>query len=236
MRVVICDDDAVVRSVVRGLVAAAGGEVLAETDSAIVTQDLIERFDPDVVVLDVVLTYGSGVEVLEQVARMDGAAPYVIVFTAYDAPASASGDRVDAVAKPDFDTLARLLATAPERRTERRRPTRAVGVARPTVNDGHDFFRMLAEARPGDHLVSFPAESGELDRLAETVRGAVRAQDRVLRRSNDVLALLIDGGEASVAALRDRLRALVPEAVAASRSMDVGDDPVTAFDTLGAGT
>ncbi len=105
LRVVVCDDDPTVRGVVGDLVEELGGAVLAETDSAIETTTLLARFRPDVVVLDLTLRFGSGVDILGGLARLPDP-PHVIVFTAYDGLAPVPRSGVDVVHKPDFEGLA----------------------------------------------------------------------------------------------------------------------------------
>lgn len=232
LRVVVCDDDAIVRGVVRDLVAEAGGEVLAEADTGAEANLLVDRFHPDLVVLDMNLRRGSGREVL---AHLEGRpeAPRVVVFTAYDAAAPVAGPRVDVVHKPDFEALAACLTSIPERATERRRPTRDVPrPTRPGTDDPTAFYRDLGAALPDDVLVRVVLGDADGDAVVEALRRAVRAQDRVLRRSDDALLLLIGGGTEAVPALCARLRATLPDVDARLTSIDVGEDPTGAFDRL----
>lgn len=231
LRVVVCDDDPVTRGVIGDLVDELGGEVLAETDSAQETTALLNRFESDVLVLDLLLRHGTGREVLASLALRPHA-PRVIVFTAYDAIAPLPSEGVDVVHKPDFDGLARCLASVPQRAVERRgNPVRTVAGSRPSMDDAATFYRALLEAQPGDVLVSIAA--GPVDELAVALRRAVRAQDRVHPRTGDVLLLLIGGGgDAAARALRARLSADVPGAAEHMRAVDVGDDPAGAFSRL----
>lgn len=232
LRVVICDDDPVTRGVIGDLVEELGGEVAAETDSAQETVALLSRFETDVLVLDLFLRHGTGGEVLADLAGRPQA-PRVIVFTAYDAIAPLPNDRVDVVHKPDFDGLARCLASVRERAAERRRsPVRTVPAWKASIDDAAAFYRTLNEARPGDVLVSIAAV-GPVDELAVALRRAVRVQDRVHPRTGDVLVLLIGGGgETAVQALRSRLTADLRGAAENMRAVDVGDDPAAAFSQL----
>jgi CheY-like chemotaxis protein len=222
----------VVRGVISALVVDLGGEVMAETDTAIETATLVTRFRPDIVVLDLQLRHGTGREVLAELAgRPDP--PRVVVFTAHDnlMPAPAAG--VDVVRKPDFEGLARCLATMPERTVERRRPMREVPWSgRGPVDDPAGFSRDLMTARPGDVLVSVSLAGADADHVVDVLGRAVRDRDRVLRRSGDVLVLLIDAGDRAVPALRDRVLVELPDLDDRLRSTDVGDDPVAAFSHL----
>ena len=84
---VVCDDDKSVRAAVSVVCAAAGLEVVAETDSETDAIELVRRFGVEVLILDLSLSDGSGEGVLR--ALNDGDAPTtVVVFTAYgDDPA-----------------------------------------------------------------------------------------------------------------------------------------------------
>jgi len=230
-RVVVCDDDPVVRSVVSGLVAAEGGEVIAEADTAVEAMLLVDRFRPDVVVLDLNLRAGSGTQVLDAIiSRPDR--PRVVVFTAYDQIAPHPGDRIDVAYKPDFEGLTRCLRSLDDRPVERRRPTRTLpGAHRPMLDDATAFYRVLGDALPDDVLVSVERR-GDGDELADLLRRLVRAQDRVHQRSADVLLLLVGGGPDAVVALRGRVGDQVADLDARLRSVDVGDDPIGAFDRL----
>jgi len=229
-RVLVCDDDAIVRGVVRDLVADAGGEVIGEAETAAEAILLADRFAPDVVVLDLNLRRGTGREVLEHLGRHG---PQVVVFTAYDAAAPSPGDHVDVVHKPDFEALAACLASVPERPVERRRPVREVPWGhRPGIDEPTTFYRDLGTALPGDVLVRVDLGGTDADAAVDALRRAVRAQDRVLRRAGDALLLLVGGGAAAVPALCARLRTALPDVDDRLRATDVGDDPTGAFTEL----
>jgi CheY-like chemotaxis protein len=232
LRVVVCDDDPVVRSVIGGLVTDLGGEVMAETDTAIETAMLVTRFRPDIVVLDMQLRHGTGREVLAELSSRPDP-PRIVVFTAHDELLPAITDGIDVVRKPDFEGLSRHLASLPERTVERRRPTREVAWAeRGPVDDPAGFSRDLMTARPGDVLVSVSLDGADADHVVDVLGRAVRDRDRLLRRSTDVLVLLVDAGDRAVPALRDRVLAEIPDLDDPLRSADVGNDPVAAFTHL----
>jgi len=90
---------------------------------------------------------------------------------------------------------------------------------------------VLGDALPDDVLVSVERR-GDGDELADLLRRLVRAQDRVHQRSADVLLLLVGGGPDAVVALRGRVGDQVADLDARLRSVDVGDDPIGAFDRL----
>lgn len=232
VRVLVCDDDPLARGVVGDVVRAAGGDVIAEADTAVQALLLIDRFEPDVVVLDLNLRAGSGIQVL---AALSGrpVQPRVVVFTAYDQIAPTYRPGVDVAYKPDFEGLARCLTSLTERPVERRRPGRRLpGTLRPTIDDAPGFYRVLGQALPGDVLVSVRCASDDPEELARILRRAVRAQDRVHQRTGDVLVLLVGGGEEAVVALRSRLEADVHDVAARLQAVGVGSDPTDAFDRL----
>jgi two-component system LytT family response regulator len=106
--VAIVDDEPLARRGVRRLVAAqAGFRVVGEAETGTEAQALIERARPDVVLLDVQMPDGSGLEAIRRVAVYER--PVTIFVSAYDNYAvDAFGVRaVDYVLKPFTD--ARLI-------------------------------------------------------------------------------------------------------------------------------
>ena len=236
MRVVVCDDDPIIRCAVAAVVDHLDGQVLAETDRAFDAVDLIDRFSPDVVVLDLGLAHGSGTEVLDHVSR-SSSAPAIVVFTAFDGVVGIEDQCAAVVHKPDFAELERQLAAADAAQDvggggERRRKVRAVTPAAGSVDDTHDFYRMLADAVAGDALVAVSAPEGDILGVAAAVRRCVRSADRVLLRGDTVLALLIGGGDEGPGALAARLATQGGGVVCDTRGVVIEDDPVGAFDSL----
>ena len=106
--VAIVDDEPLARSGVRRLVAAhAGFRVVGEAETGAEASELIARARPDVVLLDVQMPDGSGLEAIRRVAPRER--PVTIFVSAYDQYAlDAFGVRaVDYVLKPFTD--ARLI-------------------------------------------------------------------------------------------------------------------------------
>jgi CheY-like chemotaxis protein len=110
---VICDDDAVLRSVVADLAEGAGLTVVAETDHGGDVLTLVRRFGIDVVVLDLSLGHMSGNDVMAAL-REEGLSPQVVVFSAYaeDDPSLRSLGAGWIVDKPDLVRLAEALREA----------------------------------------------------------------------------------------------------------------------------
>jgi two-component system LytT family response regulator len=106
--VAIIDDEPLARSGVRRLVSAhAGFRIVGEAETGAAASELIARTRPDVVLLDVQMPDGSGLDAIRRVAP--GERPVTIFVSAYDQYAlDAFGVRaVDYVLKPFTD--ARLI-------------------------------------------------------------------------------------------------------------------------------
>jgi AmiR/NasT family two-component response regulator len=78
-RIVVIDDHARSRALVAATIAAAGGAVVAEAETAAGSVDLVERLRPDAVVLAVGLPDRDGVEVAQQI--MERAPCPVVLLT-----------------------------------------------------------------------------------------------------------------------------------------------------------
>lgn len=234
MVAVVCDDDPVVRAVVRTVIEQRTGEVIAETGHAATAIELVERYRPDVVVVDLALQSGSGVDVARTLSeRADP--PAVIVFTAFDGMVG-EGSGLQIVRKPSFDDLERALDEVVQvavRRDERRRAGRVVPPAGPrdeTGIDGRDdFYRVLVEAGPEEVLLVVPVEGLDPAETAAAMRGVLRSQDRMTRRHDVLVALLIGAGPDGAASVTARLAAAIPGIDDRVRSGLTGDSPAEAF-------
>jgi CheY-like chemotaxis protein len=113
VRAVVCDDDAVVRSVVTDLAAEVGLEVVAETDRGGDVVELVRRFGIDVVILDLSMGAVSGQKVAAGL-RAEGLDTVIVVFTQYvsDRAELEALDVHAIVEKPDFEGLRASLASA----------------------------------------------------------------------------------------------------------------------------
>ncbi|WP_326944572.1 MULTISPECIES: response regulator transcription factor [unclassified Amycolatopsis] len=88
IRVLVCDDHAVVRAGLRALLAGADGiEVVAETASGEEAVATAATVRPDVVLMD--LQLGAGIDGIEATRRIlaDPGAPRILVLTTYDTDA-----------------------------------------------------------------------------------------------------------------------------------------------------
>jgi two-component system secretion response regulator SsrB len=83
MRVVICDDDPVLRDIVATMAEVRGYEIVAQANDAQEALDVVRADQPDVVVLDLEMPGMSGLDAIPLLLQ---AAPacQVMVFTAHD--------------------------------------------------------------------------------------------------------------------------------------------------------
>ncbi len=87
IRIVLVDDHAIVRSGVRRLLEESGDfEVVAEAGDGPEALRMVRRHTPDIVVLDIGLKTGSGLDVLPEIRE---AGPRVVILSMQDEPAYA---------------------------------------------------------------------------------------------------------------------------------------------------
>lgn len=105
-RAVVCDDDALIRSVIRQLLEDSMISVVGEADSPAEALETIDETSADVLILDLALRGGNGERLLQEVtaARPD---IRVVVYSAYAADPAQLIDAGAAavVEKPDFGRL-----------------------------------------------------------------------------------------------------------------------------------
>ena len=237
MRAVICDDDPVVRSLIADLIEERSGEVVAETEHGMAAIGLVDRLSPDVVVVDLSLTTGSGMDVAREIAARDGG-PAVIVFSAFDSAVSAgSGLRV--VHKPSFDDLGRALDEVVQltmRGADRRRRARTVpppvGRDDEGLDETSEFFRVLVDSFPDDSMIAVCTDGLDVTEATLALRNVLRAQDRLTVRRRWLVALLIGGGTSAPHAVIERLRPAIPDIGMRVRCATAGDSPSDAFVAL----
>jgi CheY-like chemotaxis protein len=238
--VVVCDDDKVVRAAVSAACAAAGLEVVAETDSGSDAAEMVRRFGVDVLVLDVALSDGSGEHTLATL-ESGGSSAAVIIFTSY-APDPAKLRRLGArevVEKPDVGLLADVLTAVGSSvavngsQAERRNASRSVeqapklwrspaGVC-PHQDLAHSMLRMdTGDAVLAVTVVGLEALEKDVGPLltadcrlavAGVIRDELRVQD-LLHEAPEIAGFvaLIRGGDARAAgAVWSRLSAGVIE-------------------------
>jgi CheY-like chemotaxis protein len=218
VRTVVIDDDPSVRSTIASLVEAQGGVVVGEAVNSLQGVDAIEAESPNLVVLDLALAHGTGLEVLDAATRMRCR---IVVFSSFtdDLQSSTLPPGTLVVDKPDFLELERVLAACAEdvarpqnERSERRRlsPAAPERSDPSSIDDAYGFYEALAQAAPGDVLVTLhtPATPGWLDAgaLAATVRNVVRTDDLVLSAEHHAQVMLMAGADEGADAVLARLR------------------------------
>ena len=86
MKVFIADDSAIIRELVKDMLEDIPNiEVIGEAAGGPEAIEVIQNLKPDVVILDIRMPGGSGIEVLEAI-KMDRSHPKVIMLTNYDYP------------------------------------------------------------------------------------------------------------------------------------------------------
>ena len=84
--VVIADDSLIVQEhLVTMLEELAGIEIVGQAENVAEAINAISQLQPDVVILDILMPGGSGIDVLENI-KQDGAGPMVIILTNYPYP------------------------------------------------------------------------------------------------------------------------------------------------------
>jgi len=115
-RVVLVDDDAMSRRVVRDTLQQAGFVVIAEAANGREAVELSLYYHPDVVVMDVAMPGIDGLEATRQIVDGDPSIKVVMLTTSDDEEVALSGLRAGAVGfvskEIDLDALPRLLESA----------------------------------------------------------------------------------------------------------------------------
>lgn len=84
IRIVLADDHAVVRDGVRSMLTSVDDfEVVGDTDNGVEVVELVAALDPDVVLLDLRMPGGDGVEAIRSI-RARGLRAGILVLTTYD--------------------------------------------------------------------------------------------------------------------------------------------------------
>ncbi|MGE7387833.1 response regulator [Streptomyces sp. NPDC004126] len=83
-RVVIVDDQALVRTGFRMILAADGIDVVGEAPDGDEAVAVVRRTRPDVVLMDVRMPGTDGLEATRRILRGEGPAPRIVILTTYD--------------------------------------------------------------------------------------------------------------------------------------------------------
>ncbi|MEU2232126.1 response regulator [Streptomyces vietnamensis] len=199
----IVDDHPVVRDGLRGMFAAEGSgfRVLGEASNGVEGVELTERLDPDVVLMDLRMPGGGGVDAIAELARR-GARARVLVLTTYDTdtdtlPAIEAGatgyllkdaprEELFAAVRAAADgrtvlspTVASRLVTAvrapaPDTGLSARENEVLALVAKGTANRAIAAELFISEATVKTHLTHIYAKLGVKDRAAAVAAGYER--------------------------------------------------------------
>jgi DNA-binding NarL/FixJ family response regulator len=82
--VLIVDDHPSFRSLARAILEAEGFDVVGEAEDASGAVDLAEQLEPDVVLLDIALPDGDGIELAGRLHEVDGHGPTVVLVSSRD--------------------------------------------------------------------------------------------------------------------------------------------------------
>ncbi|WP_455385298.1 LytR/AlgR family response regulator transcription factor [Acidihalobacter prosperus] len=176
MRILIADDEAPARMRLRRLVEEAGaGDVIGEAANGRETLEAVERWQPDLVLLDIRMPEGDGLSVARalSVARVP---PAVVFVTAHSdrALAALEAGAVAYLVKP---VLGERLREALERAG---RPTRAQMAALDSAEDHDGSGRAHIGARVGRELRLVPVAEVRYFRAADKSTIAVYKEGEVI--------------------------------------------------------
>ena len=160
-KILIIDDEEQLRRLMARIIGLEGYEVAEAPDCASGMKTL-RRYDPDVVLCDVKLPDGNGVEM---VGRIKEAAPAteVILLTAYgnipDGVQAIKNGAFDYITKGDDNNkILPLLSRAAEKAEMQRRLTRIEN----KLSEEHSFDRIVGEDNVSRLKTRFAHESGQL--------------------------------------------------------------------------
>jgi chemotaxis response regulator CheB len=249
MQFVLCDDDALLRSMVEAVVSRHGHDIAGVADTTVAGAQLVLAARPDVVVLDLSLGTNTDFDVIEAAGQV-GATTIVFSHNADHRVLDRYDERPLVVPKPDLAGLEDLIARLGEPNgngasdvtatADRRvRPTRAAAGPVPTgVGDASAFYEALNNAVEGDTLLSIelgPSGSADWEAAGTRVAALIRATDRLLASPTSVRVYLAGGETDGAESLVERLhgQGTVPEEWAIrSIVVDAGEAPADAFDRL----
>jgi NarL family two-component system response regulator LiaR len=211
VKVIVCDDEPVIRGVVSKLATNAGHDVIAETDSGPSAVEMVLRFRPEVLIMDLALAWGAGTQAIRDL-REAGSPVEIVLFTSWaaDSPEVRAADVRAVIEKPDIaaleqvldDLAAGLVAESPAG-TDRRSPVRPRPsfpphgrVTASGLEDPETFQDAVLDLVPGDavlvvHVAGIENPVDWFERVAATdlslsvaamLRSLVRVQDRLAVR------------------------------------------------------
>jgi CheY-like chemotaxis protein len=244
MRIVVCDADDLLRSMVEVMISRQGHELVGVADAIGPAAGLLERARPDAAVIDLAMGVNADFD-LVAIAQSVGAKVVVFSRTAYDELLNRYPERPVVVPKPDLEqlenALAHLGAPAEQPADRRRHPVREVSGPPPTgVGDAQAFYEALNGAVAGDALVwidltSLADERSAAAELGEQVVRVMRGHDRLLASPDAIRVFLPDAGDDGITAFGARLAAgpfVLVEAPMRGVVVEPGESPIEAFERL----
>ena len=86
MKIFIADDSQLLRDRIKDALAEVEGvEIIGETENALETRHLIKKIEPDMVILDIRMPGGSGIDVIHSIKKLHPNT-IVVMFTGYPYP------------------------------------------------------------------------------------------------------------------------------------------------------
>lgn len=243
VRIVLCDEDGLMREAVESLIPKAGHDLVGVADTTADAVALVETARPDAVVFDMTIGYNTDFDVIEA-AQEAGATVLVFSYNTDDAVLSRYAIRPIVVHKPDLVLLEASLrrldveGQRPVERERRQRPTRELPSPPATgLADAAAFYEAINQAVSGDAMVSIETPE-DAPLVAERVADVLRAHDRLLATAHTVRVFLVAGGEAGRESFLRRLaeaEIVPPGSTVTSVIVAEGESPLDAFDRLKAG-
>jgi len=241
MRIVLCEEDALMRDMLESLVASTGHEVAGVADTTASAVSLLEAARPDAVVLDVSLGFNTDFDVIETAIQIGALA---VVFSKHLDLELFRHYTVQPVLvpKPDLAALEQVLRRLGRDEQDhvvenerRKRPERAAAGPEPTgIEDAQAFFEAINDAQAGDAMVSIDVAIAP-DEEAADILPLMRGTDRLLVFPSAVRLYLPGGGMEGVRSLLARISgagAVDPGSRAVAIVVEEGEQGADAFDRL----
>ena len=243
MRVVLCDEDALLREMVEAMVTRLGHEIVGIAQSTVDGVGLIHAARPDVVIYDLALGYNTDFDVVGAAIAV-GARTIIFSHTAEDTILSQYSKRPTVVPKPDLVQLEVVLGRleldedhggAIVEHERRRRPARQIQ-APPSmgVTDAQSFYEALQDVAADDALLSIEPTVDGSD-VAPAVLALMRGTDRLLASLTAVRVFLPGAGAEGITAFLARLAeaGVLPAGTTVRSIIVMTDEGATdAFDRL----
>ena len=211
MRVVLCDQDDLMRDMVESLMARIGHEVVGVADTNPGGVHLIETARPDAVIVDLSLDFNSDFDIIDTAISF-GVRVIVFSYNADHAILERYSVAPAVVPKPDLAALEHVLERLAEHdpgttkeRERRRNPQRvAAGPVPMGVGDLQAFFEAVNAAEAGDAMTSIECTTHG-DDMANELLEVIRPSDRLAAFSTAVRVFLPGGGDEGIRSLVQRI-------------------------------